>query len=64
MIELKPCPFCGSRLVSYTHGVTRAPIVYMKCGNPECCAIVSFNNNACHLLPEKAIVMWNRREQS
>ena len=59
--ELKACPFCGSKLVNHTRGIIGAPIVYMKCGNPECGAIVSFDNDVCHLLPEKAIVMWNRR---
>ena len=59
--ELKACPFCGSKLVNHTRGIIGAPIVYMKCGNPECGAIVSFDNDACHLLPEKALTMWNRR---
>lgn len=61
MIKLKPCPFCGSKLVNYSRGIIGAPIVYMKCGNPECGVVVSFDNDACHLLPEKALTMWNRR---
>ena len=60
-MEVKPCPFCGSKLVSYTRGIINAPIVMMKCGNPVCGAIVSFDNEECHMLPEKAINFWNSR---
>ena len=28
--KLKPCSFCGSRLVSYTRSIIGAPIVFMK----------------------------------
>ena len=59
--ELKPCPFCGSKLVNYTRGMIGAPIVFMKCGNPCCGAIVSFDNEECHILPEKAIDHWDTR---
>ena len=59
--ELKPCPFCGGKLVSYSRGIIGAPIVFLKCGNPDCGAVVSFDNEACHLLPEKAITMYNKR---
>lgn len=58
---MKPCPFCGSKLVSYTRGMIGAPIVFMKCGNPFCGAVVSFDNDKCHMLPEKAIDFWNSR---
>ena len=58
---MKPCPFCGSKLVNYTRGITGAPIVFMKCGNPFCGAVVSFDNEECHMLPEKAIDFWNSR---
>ncbi len=62
--ELKPCPFCGSRLVSYTRGIIGAPIVFLKCENPDCGAVVSFDNEECHLLPENAITMYNTRAGS
>ena len=58
---MKPCPFCGSKLVNYTRGMIGAPIVFMKCGNPFCGAVVSFDNDKCHMLPEKAIDFWSRR---
>ena len=62
--ELKPCPFCGSKLVKYTRGITGAPIVFLKCGNLDCGAVVSFDNEKCHLLPESAINAWNRRAKN
>ena len=58
---LKPCPFCGGKLVKYTRGIIGAPIVFLKCGNLKCGAVVSFDTDACHILPEKAIDFWNRR---
>ena len=60
--KLKPCPFCGSRLVSYSRGIIGAPILFMKCGNTECGAVVSFDNEKCHTLPEIAIKYWEKRE--
>ena len=59
--NLKPYPFCGSKLVNHTRGIIGALIVFMKCGNPECGAVVSFDNDACNFFPEKALTMWNRR---
>lgn len=60
-MEVKPCPFCGSKLVNYTRGIICAPIVLMKCGNRACGAVVSFDNEECHILPEKAIDFRNMR---
>ncbi len=56
--ELKPCPFCGYKLVGY---LLNSPICAFKCDNPYCGAIVYFDNSACNLFPEKAVTHWNRR---
>ena len=61
---LKPCPFCGSKLVKFTRGSISAPFLFFKCGNPDCGAVVSFDNEKCHLLPESAINAWNRRAKN
>ena len=57
----KPCPFCGEKLITHTRGIIGVPIVFVKYSNPECGAIVSFDNNQCRILPESAITAWNRR---
>ena len=62
--KLKPCPFCGGKLISYSRGNVNAPFLFFKCGNLDCGAVVSFDNDACNLLPEKAITHWNRRANS
>ena len=59
--ELKPCPFCGSKLIKAVRGITRSDIIFFKCGNPDCGAVVSFDNTKCLLLPENAFNDWNRR---
>ena len=59
--KLKPCPFCGSKLVNYTNGIIGAPIVFLKCGNSECGAVVRFDNEECHMLPKRAIRYWDKR---
>lgn len=59
--KLESCPFCDGKLVNYSRGIIGAPIVFFKCGNPDCGAVVSFDNEMCHMLPEKAIDYWNNR---
>lgn len=57
---LKSCPFCGHE-VTLTHIVT--PLSMFYCNNPECGAVVSFNNDKCD--SERGnlekIRAWNRR---
>ncbi|MBQ7560973.1 MAG: Lar family restriction alleviation protein [Synergistaceae bacterium] len=61
--KLKPCPFCGSELVSYSKGNVKAPFYFFKCCNSECGAIVSFDNIHCNFRPELAIELWNTRAE-
>ena len=59
--ELKPCPFCGGKIISFSNGTINAPIVFLKCTNHACGAVVSFDNDKCNLMPEMAVDKWNRR---
>lgn len=66
--KLKPCPFCDGESIKKemksfrdVYGVMR--IMFFKCQNPECSAIVSFDNDKANnfYTPENAIEAWNRR---
>ena len=60
MTELKPCPFCGSK-IAVTRGLLNAPFYFFKCRNEKCGATVSFDNMTANLDPPKAVGNWNRR---
>lgn len=52
-MELKPCPFCGSKAELYGD----CEMVKARCTNPECwCHLVSWFDE-----PEEAAEEWNRR---
>ncbi len=60
--KLKPCPLCGSKLILNTPAdIMGSRILFMKCGNPECGAVVSFANKICDTNPPDTIKYWNRR---
>ncbi len=59
--KLKPCPFCGGKSISCTHGITNKPFLFLKCKNKDCGAVVSFDNDVCNSFPAKARDWWNRR---
>ena len=62
MIEIRPCPFCGSK-AKLEHGYLGAKQTsYVKCQNFECgvkgkdyTISVSYTSDEC------AVEMWNRR---
>ena len=59
MPEMKPCPFCGSKII-----VIKSPIgvIFFKCAESGC--IVSFDTMKYNKHPEKAIEAFNRRAVS
>lgn len=63
--QLKPCPFCGGKVKSEIktlgdqYGLYR--ILFFKCQNKDCGAIISFNNGETYSDYMKAIEAWNRR---
>ncbi len=61
-IKLKPCPFCASKVNTYT---STFGIIHFKCTNPDCGAIISFDNDECNntVIYKKlnAIKAYNRR---
>ena len=60
--KLKPCPFCGEKLIFNAPVRIMGPkTLFLKCGNSECGAIVSFTNKICNKNPDEAINYWNRR---
>lgn len=69
-LELKPCPFCGSKRVGMSHGRTaswikdrwRGKIRAITCGNCGCFGGV-FDANVLDEdeAEEKAVESWNRR---
>lgn len=66
--QLKFCPFCGStdimkEIKSFRDRYGIMKIMFFKCLNPECLAIVSFDNDEANnfYVPENAIDCWNRR---
>lgn len=63
MIDLKPCPFCGSKVFLTSH-VT--PIRMFYCTNTLCGAVVSFCNERCDMEmgDKNKIAAWNRRAKS
>ena len=61
--ELKPCPFCGKNKLTVSRGLSNYPFLFIKCGNPDCRAIVSFDNDACNGTPKLAIKHWNKRSK-
>lgn len=56
--QLKPCPFCGSKVNSYKGF---GGLVFIKCS--VCGSITSFDNDWCKAKPYKAIKLWNRRSR-
>lgn len=56
MPKMKPCPFCGSKII-----VIKSPIgvFFFKCR--KCGCIVSFDNDQYDSYPEKVIEAFNRR---
>lgn len=58
MAELKPCPFCGSK-VREAEGIRN--ILFYLCTNSKCGAVISFDNLAADLTPSKARENYNRR---
>ncbi len=58
MSELKPCPFCGKKVVRQKGYMG---LNFFKCKN--CGAVISFNNDFCNNNPDKAINAWNRRAE-
>ncbi len=55
--ELKPCPFCKSKIEMV---IGFQGIIFFKCQNREDCgAIVSFDNR--NFYKQKPIEVWNRR---
>lgn len=59
--SLKPCPFCG-KAVKEQSGFQG--IMFFKCSNPKCGAIVSFDNDKCNIFPPEAREYFNRRENA
>ena len=64
--KIKSCPFCGSEVKAEVM-VQEDPykfysrILFFKCLNKECGAIVSFNNEKTYKSHMKAIENWDRR---
>ena len=58
-MNLKSCPFCGSTV--RTQNLTGYPILFIKCSNLKCGAVISFNNKETHKHPEKALKYFDRR---
>ena len=59
--SLKPCPFCG-KAVKEQPGFQG--IIFFKCSNLECGAIISFDNFKCNISPPEAREYFNRRENA
>ena len=60
MEDIKPCPFCGSK-VKITKGVYNAPFWFFKCTNRRCGAVISFDNDRANICPDVAIYNYNER---
>ena len=60
MIDLKPCPFCGSEAEMRNTRGLRTWIV--ECSNPSCPASYMIGND--YETKEEAIEFWNRRVQN
>ena len=54
------CPFCGCK-VKITRGLISAPFWFFKCQNPECGAIMSFDNLYSNAYPPAALTYFNKR---
>lgn len=52
--ELKPCPFCGSKAITYQVEGQH----YVSCENADCIVCVDMNSFASE---DDAIAAWNRR---
>ena len=60
--NLLPCPFCGGKVKAGT-GDFIVKLWYFKCQNPECGAVVTFNNDEANNLPSMALKYWERRAE-
>lgn len=60
MINLKPCPFCGSTNVTLAKGSDRSWAV--ECHGYACHAFVTNGKWMCER-KEDAIALWNRRPE-
>lgn len=59
-IKLKPCPFCGSDVKTYTVG--RGDVCRMiKCKNSKCDATMSFGNYSFNKPPRVTVEHYNKR---
>ena len=56
MTELKPCPFCGGKVIAYPSKDDRRATM-IGCINMECYAMVSM----CQSSVEETIFRWNKR---
>lgn len=57
MIELKPCPFCGSKdvhLLNASHNNEEWSVTCKDCN-------IWVDNMMCDMTKEQAIELWNRR---
>lgn len=63
--QLKPCPFCGGKVKSKINTFEDQGrfhrILFFKCQNEDCGAIISINNGETYSDYMKAIEVWNRR---
>ena len=59
---LKPCPFCGKAVKEQPGFHQGIIIMFFKCSNPKCGAIISFDNDKCNIFPLEAREYFNRRE--
>jgi hypothetical protein len=60
-MEMKPCPFCGSKVNVNNGDIIIMPIFMFKCTNPKCGATITFNNMEANKTPAKAIQNFNSR---
>lgn len=57
-IDLLHCPFCGGEVVEEDF----MRVIFYKCQNKKCGAIVNFNNEMVNNMPSAAAIFWNARE--